>query len=91
MNDEPIEILYQPAAHSDADSFVFFRKSDVVAAGDILDTTRFPVIDIAKGVSVTMCHPSTAGIQQIDWFAIYFLRTNPMEFSGVRHQSQASA
>ena len=52
MNDEPIEILYQPAAHSDADSFVFFRKSDVVAAGDILDTTRFPVIDIAKGGSV---------------------------------------
>jgi glyoxylase-like metal-dependent hydrolase (beta-lactamase superfamily II) len=31
---------------------VFFRKSDVVAAGDILDTTRFPVIDIAKGGSV---------------------------------------
>ena len=52
MNDEPIEILYQPAAHSDADSFVFFRKSDVVAAGDILDTTRFPVIDIANGGSV---------------------------------------
>jgi glyoxylase-like metal-dependent hydrolase (beta-lactamase superfamily II) len=52
MNDEPIEILYQPAAHSDADSFVFFRKSDVVAAGDVLDTTRFPVIDVAKGGSV---------------------------------------
>src|ERR1700682_5351672 len=52
VNDEPIEILYQPAAHSDADSFVFFRKSDVVAAGDILDTTRFPVIDVAKGGSV---------------------------------------
>jgi len=52
MNDEPIEILYQAAAHSGADSFVFFRKSDVVAAGDILDTTRFPVIDIANGGSV---------------------------------------
>jgi cyclase len=52
MNDEPIEILYQPAAHSNADSFVFFRKSDVVAAGDVLDTTRFPKIDIANGGSV---------------------------------------
>jgi len=52
MNDEPIEILYQPAAHSNADSFVFFRKSDVVAAGDVLDTTRFPVIDIANGGSI---------------------------------------
>jgi cyclase len=52
MNDEPIEILYQPAAQSDSNSFVFFRKSDVVAAGDVLDTTRFPAIDIAKGGSV---------------------------------------
>jgi glyoxylase-like metal-dependent hydrolase (beta-lactamase superfamily II) len=52
MNDEGIEVLYQPAAHSDADSFVFFRGSDVVVAGDILDKTRFPVIDIAKGGSI---------------------------------------
>lgn len=52
MNDEGIEVLYQPAAHSDADSFVFFRKSDVVAAGDVMDTTRFPIIDVAKGGSV---------------------------------------
>jgi glyoxylase-like metal-dependent hydrolase (beta-lactamase superfamily II) len=52
MNDEAIEVVHQAAAHSDADSFVFFRRSDVVAAGDILDTTRFPVIDVAKGGSV---------------------------------------
>ncbi|MBV8847718.1 MAG: MBL fold metallo-hydrolase [Bryobacterales bacterium] len=52
MNDEAIEVLYQPAAHSDSDSFAFFRKSDVVAAGDVLDTTRFPVIDVAKGGSI---------------------------------------
>ncbi len=52
VNDEAIEVVHQPAAHSDADSFVFFRRSDVVAAGDILDTTRFPVIDVAHGGSV---------------------------------------
>jgi cyclase len=52
MNDEGIEVTYQPAAHSNADSFVFFRGSDVVVAGDILDKTRFPVIDIANGGSV---------------------------------------
>jgi cyclase len=52
MNDEGIEVLYQPAAHSNADSFVFFRGSDVVVAGDILDKTRFPVIDIANGGSI---------------------------------------
>ena len=49
LNDEGIEVLHQPAAHSDGDSVVFFRRSDVVVAGDILDMTRFPVIDLAKG------------------------------------------
>jgi glyoxylase-like metal-dependent hydrolase (beta-lactamase superfamily II) len=52
MNDEGIEVQYQPSAHSDSDSFIFFRRSDVVAAGDILDITRFPVIDVAKGGSI---------------------------------------
>ncbi len=52
LNGEGIEVLHQPAAHTDGDSVVFFRRSDVVAAGDVLDTTRFPVIDIARGGSV---------------------------------------
>ena len=52
LNGEGIEVLYQPAAHTDGDAFVFFRRSDVVVAGDILDTTRFPVIDVARGGSV---------------------------------------
>jgi glyoxylase-like metal-dependent hydrolase (beta-lactamase superfamily II) len=52
LNGEGIEVFHQPAAHSDGDAIVFFRRSDVVVAGDILDTTRFPVIDIAKGGSI---------------------------------------
>jgi cyclase len=52
MNDEGIEVLYEPAAHSSSDSFVFFRGSDVVVAGDVMDTTRFPVIDVANGGSI---------------------------------------
>ena len=52
LNGEGIEILHQPAAHSDGDSIVFFRRSDVVVAGDILDTTRLPVIDVDKGGSI---------------------------------------
>ena len=47
-----IEVLHQPAAHTDGDVLVFFRRSDVVVAGDILDTTRFPVIDVARGGSI---------------------------------------
>ena len=52
FNGEGIEILHQPSAHTDADSMIFFRRSDVVAAGDVLDTTRFPVIDVARGGSI---------------------------------------
>jgi len=52
MNDEGLEIFYQPSAHSSADSFVLFRSSDVVVAGDVMDTTRFPVIDVANGGTI---------------------------------------
>jgi glyoxylase-like metal-dependent hydrolase (beta-lactamase superfamily II) len=52
FNGEAIEVLHQPAAHSDSDAFVFFRRSDVVVAGDVLDTRRFPVIDVDRGGSI---------------------------------------
>ena len=41
-----------PAAHTDGDSLVFFRQSDVVATGDIYRTDSYPVIDLQKGGSV---------------------------------------
>jgi cyclase len=44
FNGEPIEILHQPAAHTDGDSVVFFRRSDVVSTGDVFTTTGYPVI-----------------------------------------------
>jgi glyoxylase-like metal-dependent hydrolase (beta-lactamase superfamily II) len=52
LNGEGIEILHQLAAHTDGDAIVFFRRSDIVMAGDTFDTTRFPVIDVAKGGSI---------------------------------------
>jgi cyclase len=52
FNGEGIEILHQPAAHTDGDTVVFFRRSDVVVAGHIVDATRFPVIDVARGGSI---------------------------------------
>ena len=45
-------MLHAPAAHSDGDSIVFFRRADVIVTGDIVDTTRFPVIDVATGGSI---------------------------------------
>ena len=48
-NGEGIEILHMPAAHTDGDSIVFFRRSDVISAGDLYVTTSYPVIDIPNG------------------------------------------
>jgi cyclase len=50
-------VKHQPAAHTDGDSLVYFRRSDVLFTGDLFDATRFPVIDLARGVSVLTCAP----------------------------------
>jgi cyclase len=52
LNGEAIEVIRQPAAHTDSDVFAFFRRSDVVMAGDVLDTRQFPVIDVERGGSI---------------------------------------
>ena len=48
INGEGIEVLHVPAAHTDGDRLVFFRRSDVAVAGDVFDTARFRRIDVAR-------------------------------------------
>jgi cyclase len=52
FNGEAIEIVHLPSAHTDGDSLVFFRGSDVVSAGGVISTTRFPSFDPNEGGSV---------------------------------------
>lgn len=52
FNGEAIVITHQPNAHTDGDSFIFFRRSDVIATGDIFTTTGYPYIDVANGGSL---------------------------------------
>jgi len=52
VNNQPVQLLHQPAAHTDGDVMVFFRKSDVIVAGDVFDKTRYPVIDLPRGGSI---------------------------------------
>jgi len=52
FNEEPVQIFYQRAAHTDGDSIVHFRYSDVISAGDVFSTLTFPVINLQKGGSV---------------------------------------
>ena len=49
FNEEPVEVRWQPAAHTDGDSLVIFRRSDVVATGDVFNTENYPVIDLERG------------------------------------------
>ena len=52
FNGEGIHLLHQPAAHTDGDTIVFFRRSDVISAGDIFTTTNYPVIDLGAGGTI---------------------------------------
>jgi glyoxylase-like metal-dependent hydrolase (beta-lactamase superfamily II) len=52
FNGEGIQAIHQPAAHTDGDSLVWFRGSDVISAGDIYLTTGYPVPELDKGGSI---------------------------------------
>jgi glyoxylase-like metal-dependent hydrolase (beta-lactamase superfamily II) len=52
FNDEAVQIIHQPAAHTDGDSLVMFRRNDVIATGDLFTTTMFPFIDEANGGTI---------------------------------------
>jgi cyclase len=52
FNDEAVFLEHPHAAHTDGDSIVFFRRSDVISAGDIFTPDRYPMIDTAKGGTI---------------------------------------
>jgi glyoxylase-like metal-dependent hydrolase (beta-lactamase superfamily II) len=52
FNGEGVQFLHQPAAHTDGDIMVYFRRSDVLATGDLISTTGYPVIDAARGGTI---------------------------------------
>jgi cyclase len=52
FNDEAVIVSHMPAAHTDGDSIVFFRRSDVVSTGDLFVPGRYPLIDSNRGGSL---------------------------------------
>jgi cyclase len=52
FNGEPVVLLHAPRARTDGDSIVWFRRSDVLAIGDLVRLDRYPDIDVARGGSV---------------------------------------
>jgi cyclase len=62
FNGEGIQVIHIPAAHTDGDSIVFFRRSDVISTGDLFTTTNYPIIDLDRGGSI---EGFIAGLQKI--------------------------
>ncbi len=52
VNGEAVQLLHVRAAHTDGDTIVFFRRSDVISAGDVFTPDRYPMIDLARGGSI---------------------------------------
>jgi hypothetical protein len=51
-NDEAVIVLRMANAVTDGDSMVWFRKSDVVATGEIMNMASFPFIDVEHGGTI---------------------------------------
>jgi glyoxylase-like metal-dependent hydrolase (beta-lactamase superfamily II) len=52
VNREAVQLLHVPKAHTDGDTMVFFRRSDVLSTGDIFSTSRYPKFDRMRGGSI---------------------------------------
>jgi glyoxylase-like metal-dependent hydrolase (beta-lactamase superfamily II) len=52
FNGEGVQLFHMPAAHSDADSFVWFRYSDVIVTGQVYNTLTYPLIDVENGGTI---------------------------------------
>jgi len=49
FDNEGVELIHIPNAHTDGDSLVFFRRSDVISTGDIFVTDGYPIVDLDRG------------------------------------------
>jgi cyclase len=47
-----IQLFHAPAAHTDGDTMVYFRRNDVLVTGDVFTTTNYPRIDLERGGSI---------------------------------------
>jgi cyclase len=52
FNGEAVQIFSEAPAHTDGDSIVFFRGSNVISAGEIFSTVGYPLIDLARGGNI---------------------------------------
>jgi hypothetical protein len=52
VNGEAVIVYRASGATTDGDSFVYFRHSEVISAGDLFSTVSYPVVDVEKGGTI---------------------------------------
>ncbi|MBI2150001.1 MAG: MBL fold metallo-hydrolase [Acidobacteria bacterium] len=52
FNGEGVQLFHAPGAHSDGDTLVYFRYSDVIVAGEVFSNESYPIIHVEKGGTV---------------------------------------
>lgn len=52
FNDDVIDVVHVPVAHTDGDAIYYFRSADVMHTGDAFINRGYPLIDVASGGSV---------------------------------------
>lgn len=52
FNGDTVHVIHTPASHTDGDSFVHFKKQNVIHTGDMLFRNWFPYIDLDGGGTV---------------------------------------
>lgn len=62
FNGEAVFLYHAPRAHTDGDTIVMFRESDVVSTGDLFVPGGYPFIDVTRGGSV---QGLIAGLNQV--------------------------
>ena len=49
---EAVQLVHPHMANTDGNLMVTFRRSDVIAAGDVVDMVTYPIIDVARGGTI---------------------------------------
>ena len=52
INKEAVIVFHEPAAQTDGDSIVFFRRTDVISSGDLFTPDTYPFIDVQRGGNI---------------------------------------
>lgn len=52
INGDEVRVIHAKNAHTDGDSFIWFKSADVIHMGDLMFNGMFPFIDVSNGGSI---------------------------------------